>query len=65
MIIRKEISHEQLLMLRNKGLINNQEVAYWSGDILVAENVVSSEKRIVENASQFLKESSSKTLLKG
>ncbi len=65
MIIRKEVSVDHLVLLRNKGIISQQEVAYWSGDILIAENVLSSEKRIIENASQFLSEASNKKLLKG
>lgn len=65
MIVKREISSEQLTLLRDRGVINQQEVAYWSGDILIAENVISSEKRIVENASQFLNEVSNKKLLKG
>ena len=65
MIVKKDISSEQLILLRNNKIISQQEIAYWSGDILVAENVISSEKRIIENATSFLSEASNKKLLKG
>jgi len=55
----------KLVLLRSKGVISEQEVAYWAGDILVAENVITSEKRAIQEGAQLLKESSTPTLLKG
>ena len=62
---RREISHDQLTMLRGSGVISENEIAYWAADILVAENVVTSNKRVIKDAAHLLKESSSRTLLKG
>ncbi len=54
-----------LNLLRSRGVISNNEVAYWAGDILVAEDVITSEKRAIHEGAQLLKESSNPTLLKG
>tara|TARA_E500000331_G_scaffold354577_1_gene407879 strand:- start:1620 stop:1817 length:198 start_codon:yes stop_codon:yes gene_type:complete len=51
--------------LRSKGVISQEEVAYWAGDILVAENVITSQKRAIHEGAQLLRESSNPTLLKG
>jgi len=51
--------------LRSKGIISAEEVAYWAGDILVAENVITSEKRSIQEGASVLKESSRPSLLKG
>ena len=51
--------------LRSKGVISAQEVAYWAGDILVAENVITNEKRAIQEGANLLKESSKPSLLKG
>ena len=52
-------------ILRSKGVITTEEVAYWAGDILVAENVITNEKRAIQEGAQLLQESSRPTLLKG
>jgi len=54
-----------LNVLRSKGVISKEEVAYWAGDILVAENVITHEKRAIHEGAQLLSESSNPTLLKG
>ncbi len=51
--------------LRLNGVISSEEVAYWAGDILVAENVITSEKRAIQEGASLLRESSKPSLLKG
>jgi len=58
------LTSQQLANLRERGLISEQEFAYIAGDLLVAENVTSNEKRVV-GESNILSESNSKRLLKG
>ena len=56
----------QLTKLRNDGVITDQEVALLEGDLLVAKNVVTEERRIVGKASDVISESSdNKRILKG
>jgi|19_taG_2_1085344.scaffolds.fasta_scaffold00659_6 hypothetical protein len=55
---------EELRLLREAGVIEIQEVAYQSGDIYVAENVVTGEKRVIEAAPTILAESN-RRILKG
>ena len=52
------------MSLRQKGLIENNEHAFIAGDLLVAENPITSNRRIVGEAS-LITESSNKRVLKG
>jgi len=62
--LREMLTSQQLANLRERGLISEQEFAYIAGDLLVAENVTSNEKRVV-GESNILSESNNKRLLKG
>ena len=62
--LREMLTSQQLTNLRERGLISEQEFAYIAGDLLVAENVTSNEKRVV-GESNILSESNNKRLLKG
>jgi hypothetical protein len=62
--LREMLTSQQLSDLRKRGLISEQEFAYIAGDLLVAENVTSNEKRVV-GESTLLTESNNKRLLKG
>jgi len=62
--LREMLTSQQLANLRERGLISEQEFAYIAGDLLVAENVTSNEKRVV-GESALLTESNNKRLLKG
>ena len=62
--LREMLTSQQLANLRERGLISEQEFAYIAGDLLVAENVTSNEKRVV-GESKILSESNNKRLLKG
>ena len=58
------LTHEQLSELRNRGLIGLKEVAFIAGDLLIAENPVTSVRRVV-GESKLLVEASNKRVLKG
>ena len=61
---RQTLPAYQLVLLREKRLIENEEYAYIAGDLLVAENVKTSSKRVLGQASEILSESK-KRILKG
>ena len=52
--------------LRTTGLIQDNEIAFIEGDILLAKNVVTEERRIIGKANDVLNEGSgNKRVLKG
>ncbi len=66
------MTHEKILTngeirnLRSQGVISESEIALFVGDLLVAENVLSKERRILQDANVSLSEgSTSKKLLRG
>lgn len=60
------LSDTQLAELRTKGVISDQEIALLEGDILVAKNVVTEERRIIGNSSDLISEGNdNKRVLKG
>jgi len=61
--MEKVISKLEIDTLRDKGIINNQEIAIKIGDLLVAENVVSRTRRVISEGLSVLEET--KKLLKG
>ena len=57
------ISQSTIVEWRSSGLIQNEEIAYRAGDLIVAENVLTGNKRIINPS---LKESNTnKRVLKG
>lgn len=58
------LSDEQLSNLRKSKIIEANEIAYKNGDLLIAENVISKQTRILGNASNIIAESA-RRLLKG
>ena len=58
----QNVGKEQTRKLRESGLLMSDEVAFLSGDLLVAENVVTKSRRVLGD-SDLLNES--KRLLKG
>ena len=59
------LTTQQLVELRAAGTISEQEVALLEGDILLAKNVLTQERRIIGKASDLLKENNQRTILKG
>lgn len=58
------LSDDQLNSLRQSKIIEANEVAYKNGDLLVAENVITKQTRVLGNASNLIAESF-RRLLKG
>ena len=61
---REKLTDQQQTSLRQSGLISSQEVAFISGDLLIAENVVTNDRRVL-GETNLLVESSNKRVLKG
>ena len=59
-----QLTNTQLAGLRDKGLIERSEIAFIAGDLLIAENPVTTERRVIGDAS-LLTEASNKRVLKG
>ena len=58
------LNAKQMNQLRELNKITRDEYAYIAGDLLVAENVKTSEKRVLGQATEVLNESN-KRVLKG
>ena len=61
----KDVSNEDQNLLREKGLVAENEVAYVQGDLLVVINVVDQSRRVLGTAANFLNESVQRRVLKG
>lgn len=57
------LKDSELKVLRSRGIITEDEVALWVGDLIVAENVCNRDRRVIE-AKNVLAESK-KRILKG
>ena len=57
------LSPEQLAKLRHQGLISHQEFAFIAGDLLIAENPISKERRVVGESSLLTEDN--RRVLKG
>ena len=62
--MRQALSEVQLSNLRQRGLITSTEIAFFAGDLLIAENPVTSEKRVVGQSSLIV-ENQNRRVLKG
>jgi hypothetical protein len=60
---RTELSPNQIQTLRTSGSILENEIAYFHGDLLIVENVVTNEKRVLDNHSII--NESGRRILKG
>ena len=63
--MKKMLDNNVLAELRTNGIISKDEVAYVHGDICIAENVISGNKRIIEVSAYINESNSSKKLLRG
>tara|TARA_Y100000310_G_scaffold156683_1_gene156128 strand:+ start:206 stop:388 length:183 start_codon:yes stop_codon:yes gene_type:complete len=59
----EHVADSILKHLREKNLISKEEVAYKAGDLIVVENVVTKDRRVLEGVN--LLEGLNKQLLKG
>ena len=62
---RTHLKLAQISELRKRGLVKETETAYVTGDLLVAENVTSSARRILGKVNEILKLNESKRVLLG
>ena len=61
--MEKILNKVQLDLLRSKGIITPEEIAFMTGDLFVAEDIVTRKRRVISEAKAVLTES--KQLLKG
>lgn len=61
--MRQEVSSAQLADLREKKVINDDEFVYIAGDLAIAENAVTGEKRVVGKSDLLVE--TRKRVLKG
>jgi hypothetical protein len=61
--MEKQVSENDLEQLRERGLVNVHEVVLLVGDVVVAENVLTKERRILDTRNLLLE--STKRILKG
>lgn len=59
---RKMLTQDQLSSLRSNGDISSNEIAWVSGDLVVAENVLTGDKRILFESAKLTE---GKRVLKG
>ncbi len=59
----QQISTNQLKSLRDQGFIVKDEIAFFSGDLVIAENVLTGQKRVL--GEKNILEENSRRLLKG
>ena len=52
--MEKSLSSSDLDMLRQKGLLEEDEVALLVGDVVVAENVISKSRRVIQTSGLLL-----------
>ncbi len=60
----RQLNEDNLKILRDRGLINNSEIAYQNADVLIAENIVTGERRVIDSTAMMLIRED-KQLLKG
>jgi len=58
---RLMLTPEQLTVLRERGMISKEEVAFITGDLLIAENALTNERRVV-GESDLINESNRRVL---
>ena len=63
--MKTALTKSQQTLLRGKGILTQNEVAYQEGDLYVAEDVLSGARRILANASNVLSEATSTQVLYG
>jgi hypothetical protein len=63
MEVKRILQAEQLTALRKSGVLQESEYAYIAGDLIVAEDVKSSAKRVLGKASDILQEGKKRVLL--
>ena len=65
MTTAKTIENDELQQLRNEGTISENEIAILEGDLILAKNVLTQERRIIGKINDVLTENNKKRVLKG
>jgi hypothetical protein len=60
---KQTLQAEQIVSLRESGLLKESEYAYIAGDLVIAEDVTSSSKRVLGKAIELLNEGKKRVLL--
>ena len=60
---QQTLTQNQIVALRQNGQLQENETAYFHGDLLIAENVLTNQKRVLE--SHGLVQETKKRILKG
>ena len=61
--MEKQVSESDLNQLRQKGLLELHEIALIVGDVMIAENLITKERRVLDVGNLLLE--STKRILKG
>ncbi len=62
---RQLLNGAEVGRLKLQGVIKEEEYAYVEGDVVMAENIKTQDRRVVGRAAELLTESGSKRVLKG
>ena len=62
---KQSLSDEQIANLRNQNILQPQEFAFLAGDLVIAENAVTGERRIIAKSSLLNEDSNNRRVLKG
>lgn len=62
---RRLLNGAEVGRLKNKGILKEEEYAYIDGDMLMAENVKTQDRRLVGKVADLLSESGNKRVLNG
>jgi len=65
MTTTRAIEGDELQQLRKEGTISENEIAILEGDLILAKNVLTQERRIIGKATDIITENSKKRILKG
>ena len=65
MTTAKTIENDELQQLRNEGTISENEIAILEGDLILAKNVLTQERRIIGKINDVLTENNKRRVLKG
>lgn len=59
---KQPLPKDKVELLRQQGIIKNEEVVFCMGDLFIAEHAITGEKRVI-NPNQFLTESPRRILV--
>ena len=60
--MKRPVTDKDLIELRQKGFLAVEETAYWVGDKLIAENLITQQRRVLDSIPTMLFESQRRVL---